>query len=461
VFCILGQPMKTPLTMVVKRNPMAILLLVLASISMVLITQDSNQRAAMLVQRLGAIAENRLSLYDLIKSVLDAESGQRGYLLTGNPEYLEPYNVGLENVAAAFKHLDVVYNREPASAKLLQKLHQLTETKLSELAITVKMQQEGKRQTGRDFMQSGIGQEYMNDIRNTGNALLELENAHLQSSQEEVADILLFSRIGVALLSSISLLLVLLNMRHNQAFKAQQELHQQSMQLEQQRLQSEVEKRTAQLVELNNHLQTAREDERHRIARDLHDELGALLTTAKLDVARVRSRLSDHAPEAMERLNHLVDTLNAGIALKRRIIEDLWPSTLSNLGLVATLDILGKEFAKSAGIQVHCALQPVQLKGSAELVAYRLVQEATTNIAKYAQARNVWLSLSSQEGTIEISVRDDGTGFDTHNHNDKAHGLLGMRYRVESEGGSLELVSNAGQGTLVRATLPVDTPVQA
>ena len=122
---------------------------------------------------------------------------------------------------------------------------------------------------------------------------------------------------------------------------------------ERDRLEGEVAARTAQLKELAQHLQTMREDERSRLARELHDELGALLTAAKLDVARLKSRLGASAtPDAAERLAHLNETLNGGIALKRRIIEDLRPSSLSNLGLVAALEILLREFAARSEIAV-------------------------------------------------------------------------------------------------------------
>ncbi len=446
--------MKPHLPTVTKRNPLAILLLLVISIAMVLITDDSNQRAAMLVQRLASIAENRLHSYDLVKGVLDAESGQRGYLLTGREEYLTPYSAGLKDIETAFKTLDAAYGRDTDSSALLKRLHGLTETKLSELALTVQMQKEGKRQAGKDMTLSGIGKEYMDAIRATGNELLALETHRLENSQRAVSDILLFSRLGVALLSAVSLCLLLVTMRQDLAFKTQQQEHQQAMQVEQQRLQSEVARRTAQLVELNNHLQTAREDERHHIARELHDELGALLTAAKLDVARIKSRLTGAAPETLERLNHLVESLNSGIALKRRIIEDLWPSTLGDLGLVATLEILAREFSKSSGLAVHCALHPVRLSPMADLVVYRLVQEATTNIAKYAKARNVWLNLETRGDQVCISVRDDGAGFDAGQLGVKAHGLLGMRFRVEAERGVLELKTAPGQGTLVQALLP-------
>ena len=159
--------MRTSLPTIPQRKPLAILLLLLVSLSLVFITEDSNRRASVLLQRLNAIAENRLHLYDLTKAVLDAESGQRGYLLTGHEEYLAPYNAALKKIETTFAQLDAAYSREPASATLLKKLHELTETKLSELAITVQMLKDGKGQTGKDFTLSGIGQEYMEAIRTT------------------------------------------------------------------------------------------------------------------------------------------------------------------------------------------------------------------------------------------------------------------------------------------------------
>ena len=155
-------------------------------------------------------------------------------------------------------------------------------------------------------------------------------------------------------------------------------------------LEAEVAARTEQLRELAQHLQTIREDERSRLARELHDELGALLTAAKLDVARLKSRLgATITPDATERLAHLNETLNGGIALKRRIIEDLRPSSLSNLGLVAALEILLREFAARSEIEVVDELGRSSSMPAAQLTVYRLVQEALTNVVKYAKAREV------------------------------------------------------------------------
>ena len=254
-----------------------------------------------------------------------------------------------------------------------------------------------------------------------------------------------------------SLLALVLFLRQTLALKVQQREVHRLVQAAHDRLQLEMAQRTTQLTELAQHLLNAREDERNHLARELHDELGALLTSARLDAARIKSRLAGTAPEALERLCHLVETLDGMAALKRRIIENLRPSALTHLGLATTLEILAREFAEHSGIEVHCALDPVRLQPNAELVVYRLVQEAVTNITKYAQARNVWIKLGLNQGQVEASVRDDGIGFDTGTAPRSGFGLVGMRFRVESEGGTLALRSSPGEGALIHMKLPEST----
>jgi signal transduction histidine kinase len=261
-------------------------------------------------------------------------------------------------------------------------------------------------------------------------------------------------RIGVVVLSLISLVALFLLHRQGLALAQQQALRQRRAQAENLALEAEVALRTAELVALAQHLQTAREDERARLARDLHDELGALLTAAKLDAARIRMRLAGTAPEALERLAHLVASLDGVIALKRSISENLYPSALRQLGLVPTLQNLAEEFALAAGIPVHCALQPVQLQPSAALMVFRLVQESITNISKYAQASQVWLALHQAGDQVRLEVRDDGVGFDPAALPRRACGLVGMRYRVQAEQGSLRLSTALGEGTCIEVLLP-------
>lgn len=267
--------------------------------------------------------------------------------------------------------------------------------------------------------------------------------------------------IGMLVAGLITLLALVLALRQTLALRALRRALQQHGSAEHERHATEARQRAAELTELARHLQTAREDERSRLARDLHDELGALLTSAKLDAARIRSRLAGSAPEAQERLAHLVGTLDEVIALKRRITEDLRPSALTHLGLPATLEILAREFAERSGVEVHCTLAEARLVPSAELTVYRVVQEAVNNVSKHARASRLWLAMAERDGQVQVSVRDNGVGFDPGRQAPSAHGLMGMRFRVEAEQGRLRLVSAPGQGTLIEVTLPQAPPSDA
>ena len=172
-------------------------------------------------------------------------------------------------------------------------------------------------------------------------------------------------------------------------------------------------------------------------------------------MARIRPKLQQTVPDLLPRITHLVETLNAGIALKRRIIEDLRPSTLDQLGLVPALEILCREVSKQLNLNVTSDLAPVSLSASGQLSVFRLVQESLTNVAKYAQATEVEVLLRLEgEDTVLIRVSDNGRGFDTAQVARATHGLLGMRFRVEAERGELNVHSTPGKGTVVEARLP-------
>jgi signal transduction histidine kinase len=449
------------LKQVTRRNPVVLGLAVAAVAVLLFISEGSYFRSAQTLDALGQMAQARTTLQGLERSFVDAEAGQRGFLLTERSEYLEPYERALQDIETTFAFLERYYTNEPASAALLKQLRKVSDTRLSELALTIRLHQEGRETATRDIVLTDIGKEQMDRIRDLSAELLARETRRVQQGRSDVYRTLMISRIGIAVLSVIGLLALFMYLRKGVLLQESQLEQQRLLQAERDRLEVEVAQRTARLTELARHLQTAREDERGRLARDLHDELGALLTSAKLDAARIRPRLAAAAPEAMDRLAHLVDTLNSSIALGRRIIEDLRPSTLSNLGLATTLEILAREFAERAGIKVHSQLEPVTLPSGAELVIYRVVQEAITNISKYAKARQVWITLAEADGRVEVSVRDDGVGFDTTAAPASTYGLMGMRFRVEAEGGTIALQSAPGQGTCVQAWLPKVAPDKA
>ena len=439
---------------IVRRSPFVFPLACLAAVAMVFISEGTYWQSVTALNRLGDVNGNYVNLRVLGQAVLDAESGQRGYLITNRPEYLVPYRRARRDIEVSLAHLRASYADEPKSLAVLSQLHGLTDAKLEELAQTIQLHDLGRGEAATQLVLSDIGKQKMEAIRALSAQLLQDANTDRIEHRSALYQTLQLSRIGLATLTAISLLALFIYLRQAAAFKAHELELRRQVQAERDRLEVEVAQRTTDLVELTRHLQGARENERQRLARNLHDDLGALLTSAKLDAARIKSRLGPNAPEALERLAHLVDTLNASIALGRSIIEDLHPSTLVNLGLVPTLEILAREFGNRGSARMHCTLAAVNLSRTAQLAVYRLVQEAFTNISKYAQAQQVWLSMGCIAGVVEVSVRDDGVGFDSGGASRSAYGLLGMRYRVEAEGGQLAVISRPGQGTLVRMTIP-------
>jgi len=438
-----------------RGNVIAFPLAALAALAMLAISEASYQDATSSLDRLGERANARGKLNDLVKTLLDAETGQRGYLLTERREYLRPYEQAQKGSRDLIAWLTDYYAKDPKTAPTMREVAKETEAKLSELATTIDLHDRGVENGWRELMLSDIGREKMEHVRTLGEKLIDHETAQVQIGRRSVYQTLWLNRIGVSAMAAVSLLALFMYLRQTATLDRALADEAERMAGERDRLEQEVAVRTAQLKELAQHLQTIREDERSRLARELHDELGALLTAAKLDVARLKSRLGADAPEVSQRLQHLTETLNSGIALKRRIIEDLRPSSLANLGLTASLEILAREFSERSGVDVATSLEPVALDEARQLTVYRLVQESLTNMAKYAQASHALVAVHATGGHVEVAVKDDGKGFEPVRSQPTSHGLAGMRHRVEAAGGRLTVESRPGEGTRVVAVLPL------
>lgn len=206
-------------------------------------------------------------------------------------------------------------------------------------------------------------------------------------------------------------------------------------------------------ADLATYLQQMRDQERADLARELHDELGSLLTGAKLEVASLKICVGTGSSDIVQRLQHLGETINRGIAFSRRVVEGLHPSSLTNLGLTASLEILAREFQSSTGIAMGTDLEDVDLDEAAQLTVYRVVQESLNNTSKYAGATDARVVVLWCGSSAVITVRDNGMGFDTAAPGPASHGLAGMEHRVQSCGGQLTVSSAAGLGTLVTAVL--------
>ena len=431
-------------------------LAVLAVAGLIFINEASFRSSSEAVTGMEEAQLTRGALNELKQTILDAETGQRGYLLTGDERYLEPYTKAINQVNQQLDRLRVIFTPYKDQLDDFGILSRHISRKLAELDLSLRMRRENKEEAWRFVLTTDVGMEQMEAIRVQTNKLAAASIRSMEQGQVQIRQTLLLSRIGVSILAIVGLLAFYMYLLQTRALLNAGVREQESLTRERDQLDLQVRERTANLAELATHLQNVREDERGHLARELHDELGALLTAAKLDVARLKSRLGTTQPEATERLVHLTTTLNSGIALKRRIVEDLRPSSLSHLGLVASLEILAREFEERADLSITTDLEKVELGGSAQLTVYRLVQESLTNIGKYAQATHIVISLQDMDGYISVEVRDDGKGFDPTAISSNSHGLTGMRHRVEAAGGRLTVESSTQGGTKITAVLPKD-----
>jgi signal transduction histidine kinase len=390
-----------------------------------------------------ALTDERIAAASLLQSLTDAETGQNGYLLTKDPLFLLPYNQAIAKLPSirttVVPFLDA---NNPASAR---QINDIMDAKLSEMATTIALTQRGETAMALDIVKAGAGRDWMGKLRQIINT--ELTSAANRQSEARVSiyDALAINHAAIIFLTLSSLLALYVFIR---------QLRLQALETvaTEARLETTLEHRTQELRALAKHLQMVREDEKDHLARELHDELGALLTVAKLELQGLRKQVETR-PDLTARVERVSSRINQVIVLKRRMVEDMRPSALSMLGLQSALQQLCRDMASAMDIPIHVDIADTRLTPESDLVIYRFFQEALTNVAKYSKASNVWVELLETDSHLKLGIRDDGVGFDTQLALAGRHGLTGMRYRMDSLGGAMTLASQPGEGTNIRAEI--------
>jgi signal transduction histidine kinase len=279
-----------------------------------------------------------------------------------------------------------------------------------------------------------------------------------EATQRWAGDIA-FARVGMQIMTAFTVALLLVVWLLARRDAQQREERRRSMQEDQRRLEALVEERTADLSELSNYLQVVREDEKSKLARDIHDELGGVLVSAKMDVAWVEKRIKGRDPESAAKLERTLQALDDGVQIKRRIIEDLRPTLLDNLGLAPALDWQVNEFCNRAGLKCKLSLptDDVKLDPHVSIALYRILQEALTNIVKYARAKHVHVELNASEDNVTLLIEDDGIGIpEGAQKNRLSHGITGMRQRVRALHGEFSIGRRPEGGTLIEVNIPLE-----
>jgi signal transduction histidine kinase len=213
-----------------------------------------------------------------------------------------------------------------------------------------------------------------------------------------------------------------------------------------------------QLRDLSRYLQTAREEERTRIAREIHDELGQGLTALKMDLSWLKKRLLPKPEGLHDKAASMEGLIDATIQTVQRLSGELRPGILDDLGLSAAIQWQTEEFQKRTGIpcEVRLGHEDISLDRDRSTAIFRIFQEALTNVARHAGATEVTGSLEEREGSVVLKVQDNGRGIKSEEiASPTSFGLIGIRERVHFLGGAVEIVAVDNKGTTITVTVPL------
>ncbi len=443
--------------------PFAPILLGAAFIAILFIVAESGYKRIHNAGEIISAAEERQALMSrYLRLVLDAETAQRGFLLTEDPRYLR-------NVDPAVRAHDPLLDRIvreleasglQADARKAQNLRTLAGKKIGEMQTALRLYGEVDRAAALQVIGTDFGKRSMSDLRNELSELYESESARLAAARESSARDLQTSRVLLGTASFLSLLLVVLVGALLARDMRQRQLEAERLDARNRELDRTVQQRTAMLFHLSSSLQKVAEREKAALARELHDELGGLLVAAKIDVSWLRKRMDDGSEASKLRWDRVLRGMDEGLALKRRVIENLRPTLLDNVGLTAALRWLVDETLRRQGIaceEQYPETMP-ELSPDARIAIFRAIQECLMNIVKHAKARSVLLRVTATGDELSVVVRDDGVGIDEGRiATPRSHGLLGMRHRIESLSGTLGIKSlGRGVGTECGFTIRLD-----
>jgi signal transduction histidine kinase len=227
----------------------------------------------------------------------------------------------------------------------------------------------------------------------------------------------------------------------------------------------EVKRVQQQLMELSSHIQDAKEQERLRIAREVHDEIGSLLTAIKMDLSWMVQRLPADNHALSNKVKTIEELVNRAITSASNLAHSLRPGFLDCFGIIAAIEIEAQEFSKRSGISctVVKSQESIELPEAHSITLFRVCQEALNNILKHAHAKHVQIEIVKGTDHLELIISDDGVGFSEAARNKpRSFGLRGVHERVAHLGGTVKIASTLGRGTQIAIFVPLmeETPQQ-
>ena len=426
------------------------------------VTGEGQARLQEAGERLQKSAAREHSIDELQSALSRSVGAQRTYLLTGDSRYVETYNRVVADVEPRLANLSEAYAGSDPGLGSVRDLQVLIGKRLADLSMIMTIQKTQGVAAAIALVKTSVGSDTGAIIADNLDRLRDREGVehreaatHWENSLALTRWITLLGTIINMLLVAVATRLVYLDIRRRAALNA--ELRDQKLKLE-----HEVGERTRELVELSTHLQNVSEREKASLARELHDELGGLLVGARMDISWAEQHMTKDDPDLKLRLNRVQQNLAAGVDLKRRIIEELRPTLLDNVGLFAALRWQMKETCMAAGVKCSESYpdEEPRFKSEASIALFRIAQEAFSNILKHSQAKTADISLDMDDETLLMRISDDGIGMPAEQFTAiGSHGLASMRHRVRALGGRLDVRNPASGGTMLIVQIPIENAV--
>lgn len=409
-------------------------------------------------------------LQAVLSDVQDIEIGLRGFIMTGKEHFLEPYKSGLDMLVRHRKELSTIILPNPEDHERQSRNHEtleiLIDDKLALLKIMLALRKEKSYRSSQMESYIAKSKSLMDSIRTLIETMQMHERVRLSMRQRHADEKgkIAIRNFAVGLTIEIIILVWMAWQIRREIIKRHQA--QEALRHIRDDLESRVLERTKALVdsnerlrELSHRLMNVQETERRQIAHDLHDEIGQSLTAMKLDLREANSALDSGV--AAFRLTDSLNILDQVIWHVRNLALDLRPSMLDELGLVPALRWYIKRHGERAKwkIEYFAAEGDIHLSSDIEITCFRIAQEALTNIARYAEATQVRVTLERQGEHLLLTIEDDGKGFDvveakTRGRTGLSIGILGMEERARLIGGTITIISSPMTGTRVTASLP-------
>ncbi len=397
-------------------------------------------------------------LAELVYATAEAESSQRGYLLLHEERYLEPFDAAVTKANQSLDQLRVMYRANDEQGDFSQ-LETMVQKKLLEMQTILEFdsQSQDEGTAAMELVKTDIGLHWMTQIRHLTEKIRNAERAHIYRRIEHWQALHKSGRLIAAASAGLNVLLMLIaGLVVSRSIERRTSAAVELDQL--------VAQRTRELSELSSHLTQVSEREKTLLSRELHDELGSLLVAIKMDLAQIGKSLDLTVPETAARWQRIQQALVSGVELKRRIIEDLRPTLLDNLGLMAALRWYAERMALQSGLQLQLSLpeHSPTLHGDAAIAIFRVLQEALTNVAKHAHAKHLDIRAQLDGTMLIVTIADDGVGLRATDHNKTgSHGFSSMRHRIQSVGGQFTVRDYVPTGTEIEVKVPVEDQAAA